>query len=244
MKKLIFSLVLSLAASTAHAMLINVDFGPSSSALYSGQGILGTSSDTTWNAVDYSVDYLNPSNPPVVYSDLALADGSGGSGVSVTTSFAASFSNYPGTASNSLLGDRILYGASASSTMETITFTGLAANSLYDIVLYNGYFGQTYSADGQMASTNPDASSPNSNYNDPVNPWTENVEYARLYSVMSDAGGQLVITVTRVPQGGESPPAVAVSGVQIASVPLPAALYLFVPGLAGLAGIGLRKRAS
>ena len=93
-----------------------------------------------------------------------------------------------------------------------------------------------------MATTNPGEFSANNSYGS----WTEGVEYAVLASVMSDSLGELEITVTAYPDGdnifGENS---AIAGLQIqesSAVPLPAAAWLFVTGLLGLAGIARRKK--
>ena len=99
MKNCIFTCLLLMATSTANAMLVNIDFQPSGSTGYNGQGILGTGADTTWNAVDFGGA-----------SNLTLSDGTTGSGVNVATTFDASFSNL-GAANNprtnTLLADRL-----------------------------------------------------------------------------------------------------------------------------------------
>ncbi len=178
MKTSLFAGLMLLATSTANAALINIDFGPSSSATYTGQGILGTASDSTWNAVDFGGA-----------SNLTHADGTAGN-VSVTTTFDNSFTNLP-SYTNTLLADR-LYGTDALQP-QTITLTGLTANSAFDLILYNGFYAQTHSANGQSATTEPIAAS--SANNDFPN-WTSGVEYATLSSAISDDSGQLVITVT------------------------------------------------
>jgi hypothetical protein len=233
--------LLLMATSTANAALINIDFGPSSSTTYEGQGILGGTTDTTWNAVDFGGA-----------SNLTLADDTTGS-VNVTTTFDNSYSNL-GAASNprtnTLLADRLWIDAPNNASAQTITFTGLTANSTYNLVLYNGFYAQTYSANGQSATTDPFAASSANNDIDDIFPeegWTTGIEYATLSSVMSDGSGNLVITVT--PLDGDNDFSTdlndiwaTVAGVQIQSVPIPAAFYLFATGLAGLAGIARRKK--
>ena len=238
MRNVIFSLALLASTSNAHALLINIDFQPSGSTVYSGQGMLGSATDTVWNAVDFGGA-----------SNLTLADGTVGSGVNVATSFDWSFSNLsfsssssnldypPNLSTNTLLSDRLI-GVDGT-TNRTIMLTGLSANSTYNVVLYNGWYAQTYSADGQSADTDPVSDiSANNNYPS----WTEGVEYAVLRACVSDAAGQLVIQVA--PLDGLTdfdPPNSAVAGLQIQAVPLPTALYLFVTGLFGLAGLARRE---
>ena len=218
-----------LLSANAHAQTINVDFGPLDSAVYAGQGILGGPADTFWNALD-SAGATN----------LAFADGTGGtSGVSLT--FGTEFSNLgfpfnPGT--NTLLADRVI---SLPSQTETITISGLAANSLFDIVLYNAYYAQEYSITGQpgvgSATTTPDANSPNADFPN----WTEGVEYARLSSAMSDGSGQLQIQDVPI-AGGLFGVNSALAGMQIQAVPLPASIWLFGSGLMGFLGMLGRKK--
>ena len=218
-----------LLSANTHAQTINVDFGPLDSAIYAGQGILGGPAGTFWNAVD-SAGATN----------LAFADGTGGtSGVSLT--FGTEFSNLgdsfnPGT--NTLLADRVV---SLPSQTETITISGLAANSLFDIVLYNAYYAQEYSITGQpgvgIATTTPDTNSPNADFPN----WTEGVEYARLSSAMSDGSGQLQIQDVPI-AGGLFGVNSALAGMQIQAVPLPASIWLFGSGLMGFLGMLGRKK--
>lgn len=246
MKNSLLAGLLLMATSTANAALINIDFGPSISTTYTGQGILGTATDNTWNAVDFGVT-----------SNLLLADGSGPSGVGINTNaggFGNNFSNlgtstYP--ASNTLLGDRITNFPTGPWAAASLTLTGLTPGALYNVVSYNAFYAQEYSIDGATGKTDPlYTSSPNSVI-PPKSNWTEGVEYASFNSVMADAGGNLLITVTPWDgdndiTGASGPGAEAgyatVAGLQIQSVPVPAAVYLFGTGLLALAGIARRKK--
>jgi hypothetical protein len=240
MNKLVSALLLSVVACSARAALINVDFQPAGSGVYSGQGILGSSTDTFWNSVNYNG-----------LSNLTLSDGTTGSGVGVWTSFDSSYSNLDSPwapATNPLLGDR-LYGSSASQS-QIIAITGLSASTAYNVVLYNGFYAQTYSVSNPSgtASTDPVAGvSANSDYPN----WTQGVEFAALDSIYSDSYGRLVIHVTPWDGATDSDPMnSAIAGLQLesisngfpASVPVPAAAWLFISGLVGLSGVGSLRR--
>jgi hypothetical protein len=242
MKKLVTALLLSAVACSAQATLINVDFQPAGSGVYGGPGILGGSSDTFWNSVNYNGS-----------SGLTLADGTTATGVGVQTSFDASFSNlgWPYlSATNPLLADR-LYGSNASQS-QTITITGLSASTAYNVALYNGFYAQTYSANRGSVTGTTDPVAGNSANSDYPN-WSEGVEYAVLDNVFSNSYGNLVIHVT--PWDGTTdydPMNSAIAGLQIESVstsfpmivPVPAAAWLFISGLFGLSGfVSLRRSA-
>ena len=226
MKHLLAIIAGSMLAACAHAQTINIDFGPLDTDVYNGQGILGGATDTLWNSVDYNGA-----------TNLAFADGTAGaSGVGVT--FNTNWSNVGGLASNTLLGDRII---SLPSQTETITISGLAPNTNFDIVLYNGFFAQQYSIVGQpgvgTASTIPDADSPNTDFPN----WTQGIEYARLNSAMSDGTGQLQIQDIPI-AGGLFAVNSALAGMQIQEVPIPPVAWLFASGLLGLIGVAKRKK--
>jgi hypothetical protein len=218
-------------ATTANAAVINVDFGNTGIDVYAGRGILGSDTDTFWNAVD-STGATN----------LSFADSTAGiSGVTLT--FDGDFSNVGGLATNTLLGDRIARIVGDPTVTETITISGLSPNSLFDIVLYNGFYANEYSIVGQpgvgTASVIPDADSPNTDFPN----WVEGVEYARLNSAMSDGNGQLQIQDLPI-AGGLYGVNSAVAGLQIQAVPIPATILLFGSGLVGLVGIARRKKAA
>jgi hypothetical protein len=228
MKHLITLIAGLMLTATAYAQTINIDFGPTDSNVYTGQGILGGTTDTFWNGVDFTGA-----------TNLTFADGSAGTiGVSVT--FDATWTNVGGLANNTLLGDRVIGDPTQT---KTITISGLTPNSIFDIVLYNGFFAQEYSIVGQpgvgTASTVPDADSPTTT--DFPN-WVEGVEYARLDSATSDANGQLQIQDLPI-AGGLFGVNSALAGLQLHVVPIPSAIWLFGPGLLGLIGLARRKAA-
>ena len=125
LKVSVFSGALLIAVTNVNAMGVNIDFGPSASAGYTGDGVLGGG---TWNVVDIGGA-----------TDLTLADGSGPSGIGIDTGgFVNSFSNlgnatYPGT--NELVDDRIINFPAADYEPASFTVTGLtrvdAMTSLY-----------------------------------------------------------------------------------------------------------------
>ena len=137
-----------------------------------------------------------------------------------------------------MLADRVI---SLPSQTETITISGLAANALFDIVLYNAYYAQEYAIAGQpgvgSATTTPNANAPDTDFPN----WTQGVEYARLNSVMSDGSGQLQIQDFPI-AGGLFGVNSALAGMQIQAVPLPASVWLFGSGLMGLLGMLGRKK--
>ena len=173
-------------------------------------------------------------------SNLAFSDGASSS-ISVSSTFDDSWSNLP-SFSSALLADR-LYGITADDT-QTITLSGLSADSAFDIVLYNGFYAQQYAIVGQpliSASIDPDA---NGSANTVWPNWASGVEYVRLNSVISDSNGDIVISIT--PLDGITdfnPPNAAIAGLQIQNVPVPATIWLFGSGLLSLITIHRRKRA-
>ena len=255
MKNCIFTCLLLMATSTANATLINIDFGPSTSPTYDGQGILGTGADTTWNSVNVGT----PNN--VESTNLDYADGTGASGVAVTVDGAWDFNGNNtdpgGTAvgTNPLLGDRI--ANVTPNEPATITLTGLTAGQLYDIVLYAGFYAQDYSISGQSitATINPVyPGGASSSYPD----WQSGEEYVVLASVVADSSGEVGILVDplsctlptsgifcgSLDSGSDTNGYAEIAGMQIQAVPLPAAMYLFGTGLLGLAGIAKRKKTA
>ena len=231
MKHLIALVAGFMLTTAANAQLVNIDFGRADQPqnLYDGQGILGGATDTIWNLVD-STGAAN----------LLYADGTAGTSA-VSVSFNRQFSNVGGTASNTLLGDRVI---GSEDTPEMITISGLTPNSNYALVLYNGFFAQEYSIVGQPGSgavtVTPDNDSPTTDFPD----WLEDVEYGLIFAI-SDDSGILAILDTPI-LGGPFGQNTALAGLQIQqihAVPLPPAVWLFGSGLLGLAGIPRRKKA-
>jgi len=217
----LIALIISGAAS---ATLINVDF-QSGSNTYSGQGVLGGATDTTWNPLSNTA------------SNLLFADGSGASGVSVSvTGFVGNASNNSQT--NPILNDW-LYGFS---NLMTISIEGLAANSIFDLAFYNGFYWQDFTVPSQaglLASTRPNTSSSAG-----APPFTTD-KYAILQNVMSDATGAITILDTPV-SGGPYGLSSSIAGLQIqhmASVPEPSTLALFTLGIMGFALRRFKKQA-
>jgi len=212
----------------AGAAIVNVDFQPSGSTTYTGQGIFGSVADTHWNAVNEGSA-----------SNLTFSDGASSS-ISVASTFSSSYSNLS-SYSHALLADR-LYGTPANAT-QTITLSGLAANAAFNIALYNGFYAQHYSIEGQSSiSASIDPVAAGSANIDFMN-WGPGTEYVTLDSVMSNSNGEIVISVT--PLDGITayhPKNSAIAGLQVQSLPVPAAVWLFGSGLLCLIAISKRKK--
>jgi hypothetical protein len=220
-------LVALFASSATSAVLlspiINVDF-QSGNNTYSGQGVLGSASDTLWNSVSS------------LAANLLFVDGSGASGASVSvTGFVGNAAN--GSQVNPILNDWV-YGLS---NVMTITIGGLAANSAFDLAFYNGFYWQDYTISGQaglLASTRPDSSISSAG----APPFTAD-KYAILQNVMSDSIGVIAILDTPL-TGGRFGLSSEIAGLQIqqlATVPEPTTTALLVLGLLG-AGFARRRK--
>ena len=214
-------LISLLVSRSVSATVINVDFQAGSNT-YSGQGVLGGASDTIWNPVSNT------------NSNLLFADGSGASAVSVSvTGFVGNAAN--GSQVNPILNDW-LYGLT---NPMTISIQGLAANSVFDLAFFNGFYWQDYTILGQpglLASTRPNTTS-----SEGAPPFTAD-KYAILQNVISDANGVITIIDTAVNGGAQTIASSSIAGLQIeqvTTVPEPTSTALL--GLGGLA-LMLRRR--
>ena len=214
----------------ADAGVINVDFQPDSVIDYVGAGVLGGAGDTLWNRVSGATA-----------TNLSYADGSGTSGVSLQVGGSiGSFRN--DTQENDILRDWI-YGSGGSAASLTITLSGLATNTSYDLAFYNGFYWQDYSVPSQpslLAQTRPDYVNDDSD----IIPFPTGTS-ATLIGVVSDANGQIVILDTAA-SGGTAGPNSAIAGLQIqqsVSVPEPStAIAMGLLGVVGFAGNRRRRR--
>lgn len=186
--------VMASSVSVAHATdsLVNIDFG--SHITYAGSGVLGSSSDTIWNPVG-----------PVGSggTNLLYADGSGPSGISVTTTHTYQYAN--GTQQNHVLIDWVYTW----NTQETITISGLAANSTYDIAFYEGFYWHNFTVPAQpglIAQVKPTGAV--------IAPPFPMAVYGILSGVISDGTGVITITANAVP-GGNYGVASTIAGMQV-----------------------------
>jgi hypothetical protein len=188
-----FTLTQGIAAPAVADKTVNVDFQCGGNT-YSGVGALGIASNTAWNPVCYSG------------TNLVYADGSGNSGISITTTHTGSASN--GLQSNPLLIDWV-YSFNA---QETITISGLVPNSTVDIAFYNGFYWQDFTVPAQpglTAQTRPNYASGSAGA-----PPFPTATYGILRGVTADGTGQIVILDTPVPGGIGL--AATIAGMQIA----------------------------
>ena len=133
MRKIIFIIVMCAfvaVPASADMTTVNIDFQPISGDAYSGLGI-AADSGTYWNKVGIAD-----------VSDLLASDGATATTIDVSSTYTRAYGTDPG---NQLLRDRIIFsplGAAA------INISGLDAGLTYDIYLYAGYYGQTYTING------------------------------------------------------------------------------------------------
>lgn len=188
--------IILLSAGVLQAQLINVDFNENSSAssgggpnpgpTMSGAAILGEAGDL-WNGIDVSsgsgipLAYANGSNSPVIMT----FDSGGGYDVN---SYGGS-TPFAGTAYDALAEDYLYNGG----VPQTITLSGLAANSAYHLVLYNA--ANTVAA-GRITYFTVNNNEQGSTWDGSSSALIAGIDCVDFPSVLSDGAGNLVITYT------------------------------------------------
>jgi len=237
--------------SNAQTTILNVDLngarGSTVGTTYTGNGplrsngtvhdapALGSGMTGYWNGIVFS----NPNSP---IPSTSLLDSSG-QATGVSLSFAnwgfqdcAPETNYGnGNAANMpLLTDYIGAELSAGSLLPTMTISGLANNSPYELYVFgsNGGAGAggTWSVNGSATQV----STGNSGGGFPFSNFARGREYA-YFNVNSDALGRLVLTGNRTDD-----PYVILNGFQLAPVPEPVSLSLLCA--AGAVVLAARRR--
>jgi uncharacterized delta-60 repeat protein len=195
--RFLLAAILSLQfAGIVHAQLIDVDFntnsavdaggGPALGPTMSGAAVLGAAGDQ-WNGIDTSsgtaipLIYANGSNSPVTMTFTS------GGGYDVN-SYGGS-TPFAGTPYDALMED-YLYN---DGVPQTVTLSGLAPRSMYDLVLYNA--ADIY-AGGRTTYFTVNTNTQSSTWNASSNTLTAGVDYVQFTSAVSDSTGNLEITWT------------------------------------------------
>ena len=190
-----FAALIAFGSGLLQAQLINVNFtlnssagsgGPNPSPTMSGAAVLGAAGDQ-WNGIDtnsgngISLIYANGSN-----STVTMTFTSGG-GYNVndyggSTPFASTLYN--------ALMENYLYN---NDTIQTITLSRLAANSTYNLVLYNA---ANTAAAGRTTYFTVNGNTRSSTWNGSSSTLIAGVDYVEFASALSDGSGNLAITYT------------------------------------------------
>ena len=190
-----FAALIAFGSGLLQAQLINVNFtlnssagsgGPNPSPTMSGAAVLGAAGDQ-WNGINtgsgngISLIYANGSN-----STVTMAFTSGG-GYNVndyggSTPFASTLYN--------ALMENYLYN---NGTMQTITLSGLAVNTAYNLVLYNA---ANTAAAGRTTYFTVNGNTVGSTWNGSSSTLIAGVDYVQFASALSDGSGNLAITYT------------------------------------------------
>jgi aryl-phospho-beta-D-glucosidase BglC (GH1 family) len=184
-----------LSVGLLQAQLIDVNFtlnsstgagGPNPSPTMSGSAVLGSAGDQ-WNGINTS----SGSGIPLVYangssSTVKMTFTSGG-GYNVndyggSTPFAS-------TPYNALM-ENYLYN---NGTLQTITLSGLAANSTYNLALYNA---ANTTAAGRITYFTVNGDTQSSTWNGSSSTLIAGIDYVDFASALSDGSGNLTITYT------------------------------------------------
>jgi endoglucanase len=184
-----------LSVGLLQAQLIDVNFtlnssagagGPNPSPTMSGAAVLGSAGDQ-WNGINTS----SGSGIPLIYAN--------GSSSTVTMTFTSgggyNVNDYSGstpfasTPYNALM-ENYLYN---NGTLQTITLSGLAANSTYNLVLYNA---ANTTAAGRITYFTVNGDTQGSTWNGSSSTLIAGVDYVDFASVLSDGSGNLGITYT------------------------------------------------
>ena len=190
------AVIIGLSGGVLQAQLIDVDFNENSSAgagggpnpgpTMSGAAVLGTAGDR-WNGIDVSSGTGIP---------LTNADGSA-SAVTMTFTSGGGYdvNSYGGstpfasTPYDALMEDYLYNGG----TPQAITLSGLAANSTYNLVLYNAANG---TAAGRTTFFTVNGFTQSSTWNGSSSTLIAGVGYVNFTSAYSDGSGNLVIAYT------------------------------------------------
>jgi uncharacterized delta-60 repeat protein len=227
-QRLLLAAALSLFTGTLQAQLINVDFntnnsvasgGPALGPTMSGAAVLGVAGDQ-WNGIKVTsgtaipLFYADGSNSPVTMTFTS------GGGYDVH-SFGGS-TPFASTPYDALMEDYLYNGG----VPQTVTLSGVAPRSTYDLVLYNAADNH---AVGRTTFFTVNTNTQSSTWNASSNTLIAGVDYVEFTSALSDSSGDLVITWT-----GNGSAEGDLDGFQIQLRPGPAA-----PGLdASFAGSG------
>ena len=190
-----FAALIAFGSGLLQAQLINVNFNQNSSAgsggpnpgpTMSGAAVLGTAGDQ-WNGISTG----SGSGIPLIYAN--------GSTSAVTMTFTSGggydVNDYGGstpfasTPYNALMEDYLYNGG----TIQTITLSGLAANSTYNLVLYNA---ANTAAAGRTTYFTVNGNTQSSTWNGSSSTFIAGVDYVEFASALSDGSGNLAITYT------------------------------------------------
>jgi hypothetical protein len=231
--------ILILSASLLQAQLIDVDFndnsygadagGPDLGPTMSGAAVLGLAGDQ-WNGIDVNngtgipLIYANGNNSPVT---MTFTSGGGYDVYSYSGS-----TPFAGTPYDALMEDYLFNGG----IPQTITLSGLAATSIYNLVLYNA---ADFPGTGRTTFFAINGNTQSSTWDGASSILIAGIDYMEFPSALSDASGNLVITYT-----GDDSAEGDVNGFQIAAAPVPEPqLSLWVFGLlAGMIIVRCRVR--
>jgi alpha-tubulin suppressor-like RCC1 family protein len=204
------------STSLVEAQLINVDFnnnsagaghgGPNPGPTMSGAGVLGAAGDQ-WNGINVnsgtgiSLIYADGSSSPVTMT-FSSGGGYDANSFNGSTPFAA-------TSYDALMEDYLFNGG----TPQTITLSGLAPVSFYNLVLYNA--GDAAAA-GRITIFTVNGNTESSAWNASSSTLIAGTDYVEFKPALSDASGNLVITWT-----GNGSAEGDINGFQLQSVPMP-----------------------
>lgn len=188
--------IIFLSAGVLQAQLIDVDFNENSSAgsgggpnpgpTMSGAAVLGKAGDR-WNGIDAS----SGSGIPLIYANGST------SAVTMTFTSAGGYdvndyggsTPFAGTPYDALMEDYLYNGG----TPQTITLLGLAANSTYNLVLYNA---ANVAAAGRTTYFTVNGNAQSSTWDGSSSTLIAGVDYVEFASALSDGSGNLAITYT------------------------------------------------